>query len=106
MMSNNFHIVVSQREFDAMIPSTNFVVVELENKYNNKKLIMCRNESKDPVIPDKGIVVKVCDLDDSSFELGDFVVFEKYVGSKINVIGNDKKYLIINKKHIKMKIKE
>lgn len=88
-----------------MIPATNFVIIELENQYNNKKLIMSRNESKDPIIPDKGTIVKVCDLDDGCFKPGDFVVFEKYVGTKIYILEeNDKRYLIINKKHIKMKI--
>lgn len=105
-MSSNFHIDVTKEEFSKMIPTTDHIIVRLESKFKNPKLLLPRNELKDPIIPDKGTVWKLPDDCEKSlpFSLYQTVVFEKYVGVKINIVGSDNKYLLIHKKHIKMQI--
>lgn len=104
-MSNNFHIVVSNEEFERMIPTKNHVIIKLENPFKDKKLLFTVNESKDPIIPDRGYVFRTSGVEsDSVLKVDSLVVFEKYVGVKISVVGSDDKYLLIHNKHIKMQI--
>lgn len=109
-MSSNFHINVTPEEFAKMTPTTDHIIVRLESKFKNPKLLLPRNEAKDPIIPDRGVVWKIPTSDDTEqsfpFSLFQTVVFEKYVGVKIDIIGSESKYLLIHKKHIKMQINE
>lgn len=103
-MSNNFHINVTPQQFEVLVPTPDHVIIRLEEKHKGN-LLLPRNESKDPLIINTGTIWKL-PFGDCSFRRFATVVFEKYVGTKINIIGNGKygKYLLIHKKHIKMQI--
>lgn len=105
-MSNNFHINVTPEQFADLVPTPDHVLIRLEEKHKGI-LDIPRNEEKDPLIVNVGTIWKL-PYGDESYTRFATVVFEKYVGVKVNIIGPGRygKYLIIHKKHIKMQINE
>ena len=92
-----YHFEMDKEQVDNLKPMNNHVVLELKDdrKMHNGILLV----KMTPLIPDRGVVIKISDsMKNEEVKVGSKVVFEKYMGRKI--FTKDRTYLILHEDHL------
>lgn len=94
----HFHMDIS--EVDKLSMVENKVLIEVFDKRNiSDGGIILPVSNDDPFVPDRGIVYKKPD-GITCFNVGDYVIIEKYKGKRIFANGTDRQFILLDASYV------